>query len=164
MKNYEYCKYTYVHKKIVEFLVNKYFKDVVIKVEMERRAKNHDMDKLVNYLIYDKKVASKIHRENSSHHANSLEKNTYDYLEMIIDWESARYTKPDKPLNAFDTLYKHYPELEAYILPLLIQMGLNKPNTAPESDVLEFADKLLSETTKQDITNEINQYITQIQR
>lgn len=62
---------------------------------------------------------------------------------MIIDWESARYTKPDKTLNAFDTLYKHYPELEAYILPLLIQMGLNKPNTAPKSDVLEFAVDIL---------------------
>ena len=34
---------------------------------------------------------------------------------MIIDWECARYTKPDKPLNAYDTLYKIYPELEEKI-------------------------------------------------
>ena len=37
---------------------------------------------------------------------NDIEKTKLDYMEMILDWESARYTKPDKPLNAYDTLYK----------------------------------------------------------
>ena len=34
---------------------------------------------------------------------------------MVLDWESARYTKPDKPLNAYDTLYKYYPEMKEKI-------------------------------------------------
>ena len=25
-------------------------------------------------------------------------------MEMVLDWESARYTKPDKPLNKSDTV------------------------------------------------------------
>ena len=43
---------------------------------------------------------------------------------MIIDWECARYTKPDKPLNAKDTLYKFYPHLINKIEPILIELGL----------------------------------------
>lgn len=29
-----------------------------------------------------------------------------DYVQMAIDWECARITKPDKPLNARETLEK----------------------------------------------------------
>lgn len=43
---------------------------------------------------------------------------------MIIDWECARYTKPDKPLNARQTLYKYYPALIDKIEPLLKEMNL----------------------------------------
>ena len=42
---------------------------------------------------------------------------------MVVDWECARYTKPDKPLNAYETLYAFYPELESYILPILKELG-----------------------------------------
>ena len=45
---------------------------------------------------------------------------------MALDWESARYTKEDKPLNAYDTLYKYYPELEKQILPILKEWGIAK--------------------------------------
>ena len=38
---------------------------------------------------------------------------------MIIDWECARFTKKDKPLDAFETLYKYYPQLKPIIFPLL---------------------------------------------
>nr|DAU03052.1 MAG TPA: hypothetical protein [Caudoviricetes sp.] len=43
---------------------------------------------------------------------------------MVIDWECARYTKPDKPLNARKTLYKFYPELENKVLPVIEELGL----------------------------------------
>lgn len=45
---------------------------------------------------------------------------------MMIDWECARITKPDKPLDIYETLYKYYPELESYMLPLLIEFKLDK--------------------------------------
>ena len=43
---------------------------------------------------------------------------------MVIDWECARYTKPDKLLNARETLYKFYPELESKIIPILEEFNL----------------------------------------
>ena len=43
---------------------------------------------------------------------------------MVIDWEYARYTKLDKPLNARQTLYKLYSQFEDKILPILEELGL----------------------------------------
>lgn len=83
----------------------------------------HDLDKVVLYVIFGKKLASKIHRRYARHHERSAK--TYeDYLEMVIDWECARYTKPDKPLNAYDTLYKYYPHLEEKIIPILEHLNI----------------------------------------
>jgi hypothetical protein len=43
---------------------------------------------------------------------------------MIIDWECARFTKPDKPLDAYQTMKKFYPDLEQRLLPLFKELGL----------------------------------------
>ena len=43
---------------------------------------------------------------------------------MIIDWECARLTKADKPLNALDTLYKFYSQLESTILPIYKELDM----------------------------------------
>lgn len=32
--------------------------------------------------------------------------------EAAIDWESARFTKPDKPLDAYDTWKKYYSDID----------------------------------------------------
>ena len=37
-------------------------------------------------------------------------------IEAAFDWESARYTKPDKPLDAFDTWKKYYPNVDMYLV------------------------------------------------
>ena len=84
----------------------------------------HDLDKI--YLIIklnDTKKASQIHRKNSNHHTESNSTNP-DYLQMVIDWECARYTKLDKPLNARQTLNKYYPELTDTITPILNSLNL----------------------------------------
>ena len=117
MKNREYIEYTYKHRKIVIYLANKYVKEN--KEETMNQIEFHDLDKLYMYLFYNKKDVSNVHRQLSSHHDNSIEKTDADYVEMVLDWESARYTKPDKPLNAYDTLYKYYPEMKEKILPIL---------------------------------------------
>ena len=52
---------------------------------------------------------------------------------MIIDWECARYTKPDKQLNAYDTLYKFYPNLEKEILPILKEFKLDHKTESKEN-------------------------------
>lgn len=43
---------------------------------------------------------------------------------LVVDWECARYTKPDKLLNARDTLDKFYPELKDEVLPVIQELGL----------------------------------------
>ena len=118
----------------------------------------HDLDKLYMYLFYNKKDVSNVHRQLSSHHDNSIEKTDADYVEMVLDWESARYTKPDKPLNAYDTLYKYYPEMKEKILPILKKFKIDKSGLPMEEDVLEYA-KSLSNTSIDDIKEELKHYI-----
>ena len=151
MKNKDYIEYTYKHRKIVIYLANKYYKD---NKELLDKVKLHDIDKLFMYLFYDKKVVSKLHREQNAHHANDIEKTDLDYMEMVLDWESARYTKPDKPLNAFDTLYAYYPEMEDVILPILQDMGIAEANTPMEEDIFKVAQEI-GEPTTADIEKEL---------
>lgn len=151
MRNREYIDYTYKHRKVVMLLAEKYFggnEALLAQVEL------HDLDKLFMYLFYDKKVASKLHREQNAHHANDIEKTDLDYMEMVLDWESARYTKPDKPLNAFDTLYAYYPEMEDVILPILQDMGIAEANTPMEEDIFKAAQEM-GEPTTADIEKEL---------
>ena len=155
MKNKEYIEYTYKHRKIVMLLAKKYFNE---NPKILEQIKCHDLDKMFMYLFYDKKDISRIHRDLCKHHDNDLEKGYLDYVEMVLDWESARYTKPDKPLNAYDTLYKYYPNLIDSILPILTEMGIDKSNLPMEKDILEYAQNLDNVTCK-DIENEIIQYV-----
>ena len=159
MNNIEHIKYTYKHRKIVLFLANKYVKNK--KEEIINQVKKHDMDKMFLYLFYNKKDASNIHRSFTLHHENELPKNYVDYVEMVVDWESARYTKPDKPLNAYDTLYKYYPDMEENVLPILKEFGIDMSRQDAEEDVLEYA-KSLDNTAIKDIENEMIQSIEDI--
>ena len=116
-ERFEKIGYTLKHKK------------AFLQVEKRLRGKNtlrsylHDMDKPFLYLFclgLDKKGIQEIHRAHSRHHVgNSLRKSKEDLLDAVIDWECARMTKPDKPLNAYDTLMKFYPEHRAEFLPII---------------------------------------------
>lgn len=69
----------------------------------------HDTDKLLMYtLLIPKRYVRAIHRSYSLHHANKNGE-IVDIWHAIIDWECARYTKKDKPLNARETAIKFYP-------------------------------------------------------
>lgn len=153
MKNEEYIKYTYKHRKIVIYLAEKYIKEKMVLNQI----KKHDIDKLFMYTFYDKKNISKIHRTLSNHHDNEKEKIYTDYVEMVLDWESARYTKPDKPLNAYDTLYKYYPHMESKILPILRKFGIDKSGLKMEEDVLNYAKNI--DDSKESIKKELKEYI-----
>ena len=62
----------------------------------------------------------KFHQKYNRHHVkNNLKKSQNDLLDTVIDWEYARMTKPDKPLNAYDTLMKIYPEYVTTYLPII---------------------------------------------
>lgn len=112
----EVSKYTLRHRR------------AFLKVEKELLGKNtprgylHDIEKPLLYMIVGKKMGSKIHKKISRHHNRA--KTKQDRIQQIIDWECARYTKPDKPLDAVQTLYKMFPELKSEILPIMRELGL----------------------------------------
>ena len=154
MKNLDKLLYTYKHRKIVYMLAKKYYD----KPELLERLEKHDLDKMYLLLLYDKNVVKEVHRKISSHHDNDIPKSNLDYVEMVLDWESARYTKPDKPLNAYDTLVRFYPHLEDKILPVLEELNIDKPNTEMDQSILEYA-KSLDNSTEDDVKEELMQYI-----
>lgn len=85
----------------------------------------HDFVKMINVFIFGDKIATRLHRKFSKHHDH---KYFYKYkapdwlagvyrdipnkVEAAIDWESARFTKPEKPLDAFDTWKKYYSDID----------------------------------------------------
>lgn len=83
----------------------------------------HDLDKVFLYMIFDYKSVHNWHRKHSRHHSVKAKTHS-DFVQMVVDWECARYTKPDKPLNARDTLDKFYPELKDKVLPVIQELGL----------------------------------------
>lgn len=83
----------------------------------------HDLDKVFLYMIFDYKSVHNWHRNHSRHHSVKAKTHS-DFVQMVVDWECARYTKPDKPLNARDTFDKFYPELKDEVLPVIQELGL----------------------------------------
>ena len=103
MKNLEWCIYTYRHRRAFQYCVCKYIKEPSLRAEMLRRAKVHDMDKMIMYLFMNQKEAQERHVRTQKHHLeNDLPRTCEDLVETVIDYECAPYTKPDKPLNAYD--------------------------------------------------------------
>ena len=91
----------------------------------------HDFVKMINILLFGDKIATKLHRKFSGHHVRSktylfaithdscgwvypeykTRRDIKNKIEAAIDWESARFTKPDKPLNAYETWKKYYSDI-----------------------------------------------------
>lgn len=94
--------YTLYHKQAFMALTFDFY-EVIVTPEIL-----HDTDKLVLYGLIDYKNASGLHKDFSSHHYGSLAKEFY-VEEAIIDYECARFTKPDKPLNAYETVMRLRP-------------------------------------------------------
>ncbi len=154
MNNVESLLYTYKHRKVVMFLASLYFDNE----ELMNQLSKHDMDKMFLLLFYSKKDINKFHNSMASHHDNEIPKTELDYIEMVLDWESARYTKDDKPYNAYDTMIKYYPHLEKQVLPIMEKMGMAYSTFEKDSRVVEYV-KSLGDPTVEDIKNELISYI-----
>lgn len=116
-KRVKQVRYTLAHRRAFREVERKFYGRVSL------RGYLHDLDKVFLYPILGVKLTHKLHRRFSAHHAHNAKTNK-DFREMVIDWECARLTKPDKPLNAYDTLYRYYPQLEPYVLPILKELGI----------------------------------------
>lgn len=117
MNRFQAIKYTFEHKKAFLFIE----KSVVGKNTI--RGYLHDVDKLILYLILGKKVTHKLHRKYARHHFDNV-KTKEDKIQMLIDWECAKYTKPDKPLSAYEFLLKAYPQHIDELLPIIYELGM----------------------------------------
>ena len=104
-----------------------------MKLEKELLGKNtlrgylHDVDKIILYHFLPTEFVHICHQWWSKHHERRA-KTHNDFVQMVIDWECARFTKPDKPLDAYDTLYKFYPHMDDKILPILKELNIAHDN------------------------------------
>lgn len=81
----------------------------------------HDVLKGLNILIFGDAIATKLHRRFSRHHLSPITGDIQNKLEAAFDWESARFTKPSKPLNAVQTWQKYYSQVD--MAPIFRQLG-----------------------------------------
>lgn len=104
-----------------------------MKLEKELLGKNtlrgylHDVDKIILYHFLPTEFVHICHQWWSKHHERRA-KTHNDFVQMVIDWECARITKPDKPLDAHVTLYKFYPHMVDKILPVLKELNIAHDN------------------------------------
>lgn len=112
------------------------------RVSMRHRVATHDVDKLFMYRFLPVSVACWLHKLIARHH-NRNTTNAYTLMEMLIDWECARLTKPEKPLNAYDTLYKYYEDMIDRMEPIMDLCGLAPGGShyiATEKPAREYVD------------------------
>lgn len=135
--------YTLKHRECVAMLIEYFCSKVVGKADgngevftahdlkiMRNRAKMHDVDKMIVSLAYPQLTSDYFHRMFNGHHEESMiepqYKSKYDWIEMIMDMESARYTKKDKQGGGaywFASTYK--PHVFGYMLPYFQLFGLD---------------------------------------
>lgn len=121
-KNQRYkIKYSLEHRKAFLTLEKKLLGKNTI------RGYLHDIDKIILYHFLPTEFVHTCHQWWSKHHEHRA-KTHNDFVQMAIDWECARFTKPDKPLDAYDTLYKFYPHMEDKILPILKALNIAHEN------------------------------------
>lgn len=117
LKNIKEC---YLH---IPYTFKHYIKIIELQFFYYGRVKYflHDLDKIAMYVLLPflgvKKI-KKIHRKWSKHHIwEDKPEKKCNYEEAILDWESAHYTKIDKPLTALEIVESkwknsvHYPFL-----------------------------------------------------
>ena len=97
--SYGHIPYTWKHKMEVIKLEKQFTGKVSLRILL------HDADKLFGYALFPFLTLNQhktIHRIlNKHHHYNDIA-NLSDAVrrEIVLDWESAHYTKPDKPQTA----------------------------------------------------------------
>lgn len=169
MKNFDWCAYTYRHRRAIEYLIEKLIQDENLKLEMKKRAEFHDMDKVLLYQGMEQYPAQMVHVENQPHHLDCKKPKTYfDLVETVLDYESAPYTKPDKPLNAFDFVHKLQEmslieeEIADQLYQIMHEFGIDHSGTVESDEEGRKYMQELPEVTEEMILEEIVQYIRKI--
>ena len=132
--NLHKMRYTYLHRQAIFTLAEKLGIDATPYL-------THDTEKYFMYLWLEEDVTRECHRILNRHHDydKSVAIDRETLVEMMLDWESARFSKPDKPRNAYDTLYKWMPvEMHEQMAPLLKEYNLYHPTNEPGITAEEY--------------------------
>lgn len=166
MRNFDWCAYTWRHRKVMVWLTERLIKDPELRQRMLDRIQDHDMDKMLLYLFYDQTECQMYHVYTQPHHLEYRGEVTWeDRMETVLDLESAPYTKPDKPLNACDFTEKLL-EL-AYITKetadqlhdIMEEWGINRSaDMTQDTEGMRFAEQL-GEVTEEMILLEVMEYL-----
>ena len=132
--NLHKMRYTYLHRQAIFTLAEKLGIDATPYL-------THDTEKYFMYLWLEEDVTRECHRILNRHHdydkGVTIDRETL--VEMMLDWESARFSKPDKPRNAYDTLYKWMPvEMHEPMAALLKEYNLYYPTNEPGITAAEY--------------------------
>ena len=166
MRNLEWCIYTYRHRKAFEYCVRRYISEPALREEMLKRAAVHDMDKMLMYLFMDQKAAQEVHTKTQPHHLeNDLPRTYEDYVETVIDYECAPYTKPEKPLNAYD--FTHFlmgrkildTETGARLISIMKELGIDNSETYTEDIEGQKYISSFGDVTEEMLQEELLEYV-----
>ena len=122
-ESYKHIPYTLKHKKAMLMLEKKFLGHNSLRILL------HDSDKILLYIFFPFLTlhANKtIHRKlNKHHHYDEIYLlNDKIIREIVLDWESAHYTKPDKPETARDFCLKNKPGCFPYVRKYLDAWGI----------------------------------------
>ena len=151
--NLHKMKYTYLHRQAIFNLAKQLRVDITPYM-------SHDTDKYFMYLWLEEEVTREAHRTLNKHHAYDEGVNVgYETLvEMMLDWESARFSKVDKPRNAYQTLMKWMPTVMFEpMLATLQEFNLDNPECGPGITEEEYTRKANAVTPAM-IAEEITKY------
>lgn len=121
--SYMHIPYTWKHKMAVIRLEKQFTDKNTLRIYL------HDADKLITYALFPFLTLHQhkvLHRKlNKHHHYDDVANLSNAVLqEIVLDWESAHYTKPDKPHTAREwCVYKRmncYP----YLAPIFDNWGI----------------------------------------
>jgi|GEM_PF-2400323 hypothetical protein len=168
MKNRDWLVYTYRHRRAFEAMARCLISDPELLRRMLERARVHDMDKMLLYLFLDQHSAQHLHVMTARHHLeNDLPKSHEDLVETVIDYECAPYTKPDKPMNAYDFVLKlqEMKLLDAHMVGELIRimhdLDIDHSGTAAFPQVAQGIPEA-AQVTDEMLFSEILRYVTAV--
>ena len=117
-KSYKHIPYSWKHYLMVMKLEKKYIGYY--------KYPFHDLDKIFMYIFFPflgTKVIQKIHTRFAKHHLRKYKK-YMNFVYSILDQESARFTKPDKPMDAWVTYQKLFTDFRDDLLPIFEKFNL----------------------------------------
>lgn len=168
VRNREWMIYTYRHRRAFEYCVKKLIKEPGLRARMLERARVHDMDKQVMYLFMDQQAAQTRHVMTQPHHLeNDLPRTHDDLVETVIDYECAPYTKPDKPLNAYDFTLKLMDmgvldhATGGKLIDIMGELGIARSGTVAEDDEGLAYCRGIGEVGEEEVLKEIIRYVAE---